>query len=50
MLPRSTLLVFDPVGVSPVPEMAAILQRSCPGWTFAESLGAGHMGRSPART
>ena len=44
MLPRSTLLVFDPAGVSPVREIAAILQRSCPGWTFAEAPGAGHMG------
>jgi hypothetical protein len=44
MLPRSTLLVFDPAGVSPVREIAAILRRSCPGWTFAEALGAGHMG------
>jgi pimeloyl-ACP methyl ester carboxylesterase len=44
MLPRSTLLVFDPAGVSPVREIAAILHRSCPGWTFAEAPGAGHMG------
>jgi pimeloyl-ACP methyl ester carboxylesterase len=43
MLPRSTLLVFDPAGVSPVREIAAILRRSCPGWTFAETPSGGHM-------
>jgi pimeloyl-ACP methyl ester carboxylesterase len=43
VLPRSTLLVFDPVGVAPPREIAAILRRSCPGWTFAETPGAGHM-------
>ena len=43
MLPRSTLLVFDPAGVAPTREIAAILRRSCPGWTFAETPSAGHM-------
>jgi pimeloyl-ACP methyl ester carboxylesterase len=43
VLPRATLLAFDPVGVSPTREIAAILQRFCPGWTFAEVCGAGHM-------
>jgi pimeloyl-ACP methyl ester carboxylesterase len=43
VLPRATLLIFDPAGVSPTREIAAILRRSCPGWTFAEVRGAGHM-------
>jgi pimeloyl-ACP methyl ester carboxylesterase len=42
-LPRATLVAFDPAGVSPTREIAAILRRSCPGWTFAEVRGAGHM-------
>ena len=42
-LPLETLLVFDPAGVAPTREIAAILRRSCPGWTFAEVPGAGHM-------
>jgi hypothetical protein len=33
---------FDPAGVSPTREIAAILRRCCPGWTFAEVRGAGH--------
>jgi hypothetical protein len=36
LLPRATLLVFDSAGVLPTPEIAAILRRSCPSWTFAE--------------
>jgi pimeloyl-ACP methyl ester carboxylesterase len=43
LLPRATLLVFDSSGVSPTREIAAVLRRSCPGWTFAEIRGAGHM-------
>jgi pimeloyl-ACP methyl ester carboxylesterase len=43
VLPRTTLLAFDPAGVSPIPEIAAILRRCCPGWTFVEVRGAGHM-------
>jgi hypothetical protein len=42
-LPRATLLAFDPAGVSPTREIAAILRRFCPDWTFAEVQGAGHM-------
>jgi pimeloyl-ACP methyl ester carboxylesterase len=42
-LPRETLLVFDPAGVAPPREIAEILRRYCPGWTFAEAPGAGHM-------
>ena len=30
VLPRTTLLAFDPAGVSPTREIAAILRRSCP--------------------
>jgi pimeloyl-ACP methyl ester carboxylesterase len=43
LLPRATLLAFDPAGVSPTREIAAILRRSCPDWAFAEVQGAGHM-------
>src|SRR3984957_3346836 len=43
LLPRTTLLAFDPAGVSPTREIAAILRRSCPDWTFATVWGAGHM-------
>jgi pimeloyl-ACP methyl ester carboxylesterase len=43
LLPRATLLAFDPAGVSPTREIAAILRRSCPDWTFATVRGAGHM-------
>jgi pimeloyl-ACP methyl ester carboxylesterase len=43
VLPRATLLAFDPAGVSPTREIAAILRRRCPDWTFAEVRGAGHM-------
>jgi pimeloyl-ACP methyl ester carboxylesterase len=43
LLPRATLLAFDSAGVLPTREIAAILRRSCPSWTFAEVRGAGHM-------
>ena len=43
LLPPATLLAFDPAGVSPTREIAAILRRSCPDWTFAMVSGAGHM-------
>jgi pimeloyl-ACP methyl ester carboxylesterase len=43
LLPRATLVVFGPAGVSPTREIAAILRRRCRGWTFAEVRGAGHM-------
>jgi hypothetical protein len=43
VLPTATLLAFDPAGVSPTREIAAIMRRFCPGWTFAEVRGAGHM-------
>jgi hypothetical protein len=36
-------LAFDPAGVSPTREIAAILRRSCPDWTLATVWGAGHM-------
>jgi pimeloyl-ACP methyl ester carboxylesterase len=36
-------LAFDPAGVSPTREIAAIMRRFCSGWTFAEVRGAGHM-------
>ena len=43
VLPRATLLVFDPNGVSPTREIATILRRSCPSWTYKEIAGGGHM-------
>jgi pimeloyl-ACP methyl ester carboxylesterase len=43
LLPRATLLAFDPAGVSPTREIAAILRQSCPDWTFATVRGTGHM-------
>jgi pimeloyl-ACP methyl ester carboxylesterase len=43
VLPTATLLAFDPAGASPTREIAAIMRRFCPGWTFAEVRGAGHM-------
>jgi pimeloyl-ACP methyl ester carboxylesterase len=42
-LPPAALLAFDPAGVSPTREIAAIMQRFCPSWTFEEVRGAGHM-------
>jgi pimeloyl-ACP methyl ester carboxylesterase len=43
VLPPATLLAFDPAGVSPTREIAAIIRRFCPSWTFEEVRGAGHM-------
>jgi len=43
LLPRDTLLVYDPETVLPIREIAAILRQSCPWWTFREVPGAGHM-------
>ena len=40
---RATLLVSDPGTVLPIREIAAILRLSCPGWTYREMPGAGHM-------
>src|ERR1700730_17287735 len=43
LLPRDTLLVCDPGTVLPIREIAELLHRSCPGWTYMEVPGAGHM-------
>jgi pimeloyl-ACP methyl ester carboxylesterase len=43
LLPRTTLLVCDPGTVLPIREIAAVLRRSCPGWTYMEVPGPGHM-------
>jgi pimeloyl-ACP methyl ester carboxylesterase len=43
LLPRSTLLVYDPCTVFPIRVIAEILRRSCPAWTYKEVPGAGHM-------
>jgi pimeloyl-ACP methyl ester carboxylesterase len=43
LLPKATLLVCDPDTVLPIREIAAILRRSCPVWTYKEVAGGGHM-------
>jgi pimeloyl-ACP methyl ester carboxylesterase len=43
LLPRATLLVCDPGTVLPIREIAALLRRAGPGWTYTEVPGAGHM-------
>jgi pimeloyl-ACP methyl ester carboxylesterase len=43
LLPRETLLVCDPGTVLPTREIARLLRRSCPAWTYMEVPGAGHM-------
>jgi pimeloyl-ACP methyl ester carboxylesterase len=43
LLPRATLLVWDPNTVFPIREIAAILHQSCPQWTCIEVPGGGHM-------
>jgi pimeloyl-ACP methyl ester carboxylesterase len=43
LLPRATLLVCDPATTRPIRETAAILRRACPGWTYQEVPGGGHM-------
>ena len=43
LLPSATLLVCDPGTVLPIREIAAILRRACPVWTYREVPGAGHM-------
>jgi len=44
LLPRSTLVVYDPATVLAIREIVALLRRSCHEWTFREVPGAGHMG------
>lgn len=43
LLPRDTLLVFDPSTVAPIREIVALFQKFCPWWTFEEVPGTGHM-------
>jgi pimeloyl-ACP methyl ester carboxylesterase len=43
LLPRATLLVCDPLTVLAIREIAAILRGACPGWSYREVPGAGHM-------
>ena len=43
LLPRATLLVYDPGTVLPIREIAVLLRRSCPAWTYEEVPGVGHM-------
>ena len=42
-LPRETLLVCDCRTVRPIREIAAVLRRACPGWTYEEIDAGGHM-------
>jgi pimeloyl-ACP methyl ester carboxylesterase len=43
VLPRATLLEYDPGTVLPIREITSILLRCCPEWTSQEVPGAGHM-------
>ena len=43
LLPRTTLLIHDPGTVLPIREIAALLRRSCPEWSYREVPGVGHM-------
>jgi pimeloyl-ACP methyl ester carboxylesterase len=43
LLPRTTLLVYDPDTVLPLREIAKILRQVCPWWTYKEVPGVGHM-------
>jgi pimeloyl-ACP methyl ester carboxylesterase len=43
LLPRKTLIVCDPETVLPIREIAALLRRSCPQWSYREVAGGGHM-------
>ena len=43
LLPRATQLIWDPTTVLPIREIAAILRRACPGWTYREVPAGGHM-------
>jgi pimeloyl-ACP methyl ester carboxylesterase len=43
LLPPATLVVWDPGTLLPIREIAAILRRSCSGWTYKEVPGGGHM-------
>jgi pimeloyl-ACP methyl ester carboxylesterase len=43
LLPQDTLVIQDPRSTLPVREITAILRRACPGWTFRDVPGAGHM-------
>ena len=42
-LPEATLMIYDPITVQPIREIAAILRASCPEWACREIAGAGHM-------
>ena len=43
LLPEATLVVSDPMTVSPIREIIALLRGACPKWTFREIAGGGHM-------
>lgn len=43
VLPQDTLLICDPATVLPIREIAEILRRAFPRWTYEEVPGAGHM-------
>jgi pimeloyl-ACP methyl ester carboxylesterase len=43
MLPRATLVVYDPATALPIREIAAILRAACPAWRYQEVPGVGHM-------
>jgi pimeloyl-ACP methyl ester carboxylesterase len=43
LLPRSTLLMMDRDTVLPIVEIAALLRKACPRWTYMEIAAGGHM-------
>jgi len=43
LLPAATLLVCDPETVLPIREIVAIFRQACPGWSYTEVPGGGHM-------
>jgi pimeloyl-ACP methyl ester carboxylesterase len=43
VLPRATLLEYDPGTVLPIREITSILRQCCPAWISKEVPGAGHM-------
>ena len=43
LLPRETLVISDPGTVLPIREIARLLRRFCPAWTYVDVPGVGHM-------
>jgi pimeloyl-ACP methyl ester carboxylesterase len=43
LLPKATLLAYDPNTVLPIREIVSLFRRSCPAWTYSEIETGGHM-------